>query len=182
MKTLRLLVTKDCNRSCDGCCNKQFDLHNLGVINNPNYYNQFNQIIITGGEPLLFPSETLRLVSNLKQLTNADIILYTAKIDDFSIITKILDHIDGITITLHNQRDTILFHQLDAHMFELERMYGKNKSLRLNVFKGIEYYTSPLWQVKNNIEWIEDCPLPENEVFMRIEHLFKISKPKFLNY
>jgi hypothetical protein len=42
--------------------------------------------------------------------------------------------------------------------------------LRLNVFIGvdIEGFDTNGWQVKGNIEWIENCPLPVGEVFMKI--------------
>jgi hypothetical protein len=43
------------------------------------------------------------------------------------------------------------------------------KSLRLNVFKGVSLAELNLscWKVKPNIKWIKNCPLPEDEVFMR---------------
>jgi organic radical activating enzyme len=175
MKKLRLLVTKKCNRACAGCCNKQFDLDNLEVLKSYDDLHQFDQIIITGGEPLLFGNDMLVLVNKIRKYdVRAEIILYTAKIDDFSIIDKLLPNIDGITVTLHEQYDIRNFLGLNAYLFEkmLQHSYYDNKSFRLNVFKGIKYYASNIWKVKDNIEWIEDCPLPNDEVFMRLENLY----------
>ena len=53
-------------------------------------------------------------------------------------------------------------------MFTESFSYVK-KSLRLKVFKGVDVsgIDLSLWDVKDNIEWIKDCPLPEDEVLMR---------------
>ena len=47
---LRLLVTEECNRHCPGCCNNNWDLKSLSVCKS---YRDYEQILITGGEPLL---------------------------------------------------------------------------------------------------------------------------------
>jgi len=43
----------------------------------------------------------------------------------------------------------------------------------LNVFKGISLdgIDLSLWKVKENMTWIRDCPLPDNEEFLRWEDL-----------
>jgi hypothetical protein len=47
-------------------------------------------------------------------------------------------------------------------------------SLRLHIFEGIDI--SKLddidlknWKIKKNIKWIKNCPLPQDEVFMRLK-------------
>ena len=47
------------------------------------------------------------------------------------------------------------------------------QNLRLNVFKGIDLMNvdtqhTALWKIKTNIEWVKNCPLPKDEVFMRL--------------
>ena len=51
----------------------------------------------------------------------------------------------------------------------------KSKSLRLNIFKGIDYSSidTSLWDIKDNIEWIKNCPLPKNEVFQKLTMIKK---------
>jgi hypothetical protein len=45
----------------------------------------------------------------------------------------------------------------------------RKKSLRLNVFKGVSVpKTWSNWIVKKNMVWIKNCPLPEDEVFMKL--------------
>jgi len=51
---------------------------------------------------------------------------------------------------------------------------GKSVSLRLNIFKGIyipEVVDLSLWKVKKDMEWISNCPLPEDEVFMKLPNI-----------
>jgi molybdenum cofactor biosynthesis enzyme MoaA len=44
MKKLRLLVTSECNRSCSGCCNKEWDLDKLPVCES---YKDYDEIYLT---------------------------------------------------------------------------------------------------------------------------------------
>lgn len=48
-KKLRLLVTAKCHNKCPMCCNNQFDIEKIPVVDRFDY----DEISITGGEPLL---------------------------------------------------------------------------------------------------------------------------------
>lgn len=54
MEKLRLLVTTKCPNKCPMCCNNSWDFSKLPVVEHFNY----KEIMITGGEPLLFPDNT----------------------------------------------------------------------------------------------------------------------------
>lgn len=160
---LRLLLWEDCNRSCEGCCNKNWNLSELPVCVD---YNDYDLIMLTGGEPMLNPSALLLTIKKIRQQTAAPIYVYTADVDDLDAAFTVLEAVDGITLTLHDQSDVENFQTFD-HCIVMKQISGK--SLRLNVFKNIdlsEVNTSG-WQVKDNIEWILDAPLPIDEVFMR---------------
>jgi MoaA/NifB/PqqE/SkfB family radical SAM enzyme len=110
MKKLRLLITKYCPKRCDGCCNKQWDLNNLPIVQHFNY----DKIILTGGEPL--SDQTIeKTICLLKYLNNIDInpqrkiYLYTADYDNLYNYLFILKLLNGITITLHNKKDGKVF-------------------------------------------------------------------------
>jgi organic radical activating enzyme len=136
MKILRLLVTKECNRNCKGCCNKDWDLDNLPIVNHYNY----EEIILTGGEPLLYLDEVTDLIREIRKKSKAKIYLYTAFVEnEYDSIFNILNCVDGITLTLHTQKDILPFEKLDKKMQQILEPW--TKSLRLNVFKGIEVYT-----------------------------------------
>jgi hypothetical protein len=166
MKTLRLLVTKQCGKGCEGCCNKDWDLDNLPVVEHFNY----DEILITGGEPIAPKNlkktfETIQTIKILHPKEGRKIYVYTSEI----VFYGILHYCDGITLSIHNEEDLEMFLMFKNAIERIE-----NKSNRLNIFKGINLPKGldlSKWAVKDNIEWIKDCPLPENEVFMRLQNI-----------
>lgn len=164
MKKLRLLVTERCSRNCHNCCNKNWDLSKLPVEED---FSQYDMIMLTGGEPMLDVKILIDVIVHIKYETDAPIYVYTAMVNDTKSALRVLDWADGMTVTLHDQTDVepfLIFH----YAINAEGM--KDKSLRLNIFRGvnINIESLTLWQIKNNIEWIEDCPLPKDEVFKRL--------------
>lgn len=175
MRTLRLIVTRKCNRSCEGCCNKQ----NAFVESNvPKYLyletdvTDYETIILTGGEPLLEFEKLKGVIDSIRRLNpDAKIIVYTANVQMKDEIIELLYLVDGITITIHEQKDVDDFNRLNFWLLRLKTYkLDNNKTLRLNQFAGIEVYMQDpsLWKIKDNIEWIEDCPLPENETIAQL--------------
>ncbi len=172
---LRLLLFEKCNRNCKGCCNKDFDLKNLPIADNDSIRGK-DMIILTGGEPMLNPSLIIRVTQDIKSVSAAPVIVYTAKIDDYDTTINVLQYVDGMTVTLHKQDDVEHLARLHQHIPE-SLLYGK--LLRLNVFKGVSI---PMgfelsgdayhWLIKDEIEWIKNCPLPEGEVFMRLKEAY----------
>jgi len=158
-----------------GCCNKQdaFREDNIDLFNND--FTPYNHVILTGGELLLHPYKTGQLANEIKkQNSDAKIILYTAQYDR-RWIEMLLRYVNGITITLHEQADVDDFNRLNFWLLRRKRwIQDNNKTLRLNVFKGIEVYMQDdsLWRIKDNIEWIEDCPLPVNEEIRKLKNMW----------
>lgn len=97
---------------------------------------------------------------------DATLIAYTAASSSRKLWDSIIPMLDGVTITFHDQQDTVDF-----------KNYYKGltgKSVRINIFKDI--WISPSlrltfeenkWDIKEGIEWIENCPLPSDEDFLR---------------
>lgn len=159
---LRLLVTSFCPRNCEGCCNKDYDLAKLPVVRDLNAY---NEVILTGGEPLLFVDEVVSLVKELHwRRGGAKVYVYTALLNKPERIARVLDVVDGVTITAHDPEDAMLLPEVYAAVGE-----RPDKSIRLNVFRGVDAPPPPSgWIVKSDITWIKNCPLPADEVFMRL--------------
>lgn len=164
MKKLRLLVTERCNRNCVNCCNKSWDLSDLPVEED---FSQYDMIMLTGGEPMLDVKTLINVIISIKYKSDALIYVYTAMLNDTKAALKVLDWVDGMTVTLHDQTDVDPF-LIFNNAIVAEGM--RDESLRLNIFRGvnINIESLTLWKVKNNIEWIENCPLPKDEVFKRI--------------
>ncbi len=153
MRILRLLLFSACNRACPGCCNNQWDLDALPVAAD---FRGYDMILLTGGEPMLNPRLVAATAHRIRCQTDASIILYTAKPER---LPEVMPFLDGVTVTLHEQADVPTFRRAAAKL---------NGSRRVNVFKGVNVPDMPGWTMKRNMEWIEDCPLPEGEVFMRL--------------
>lgn len=174
MKKLRLLLWEDCGKSCPGCCNKDWKLKQLPIATNLIAY---DEIILTGGEPMLYPELLQRVIGEIQATTNSPkIYLYTANTKNYDKLINILLDINGITITLHDPEDVTDFLKLIEEMKKISEViphWLDNKSLRLHIFK--EAHATVLnniklpgwWDIKKDIEWIENCPLPEGEEFKR---------------
>ena len=156
---LRLLLWTMCDRDCEGCCNKDWDLDNLKTERD---FNKYSLIMLTGGEPMINPSYVHKIIWRIKKQTNAPIVMYTADVTNIVEAWGLLYELHGMTITLHEQEDVVPFLRFNAYLSKLM----KQKSLRLNVFKNINLsgVDTDGWEVKDNIEWIKNCPLPEGEV------------------
>lgn len=175
MKKLRLLITKACNKSCEGCCNKDWKLDELPSINLDNLHEiaYFDEILITGGEPTI---DKIRLLHVLNRLNRASlrpkIYLYTNGFNAPLIASLLaLGLIDGVTLTLHDN-SLSSFIELTNLLVDLNVDFDK-LSLRLNVFKEatnfdlISTMITHKWKIKRDMVWIENCPLPIDEIFMK---------------
>lgn len=171
-KTLRMLVWPECNRSCPGCCNKDWDLNALPVCTD---FTPYEMVILTGGEPMLHPAKLNKAIDEVVSQAWVPIVVYTAKSDDpmpfVELAQRCIRHEVpkiGFTVTLHGQSDVAHFDNLSRWLFP----FTNDLNLRLNVFSGIDIsslndiYLAD-WRIKTGIEWIVNCPLPSNEVFMR---------------
>jgi MoaA/NifB/PqqE/SkfB family radical SAM enzyme len=169
-KNLRLLVTEICNRRCEGCCNQFWDLESLPVFS-LDCLNSFDQLIITGGEPMLIP-DICESLAVLSRSINPDICiyLYTAKTKPIENLINILPMLDGICITIHDISDLIPF--LDFNEWIVRNGIYTEKSLRLNIFseevKRLQINYPSMWIIKDK-KWIPHQHLNEHEVFMRLK-------------
>ena len=167
MKKLRLIMFEACPRNCEGCCNKDWDLGALPVCTD---FSDYDQVMLTGGEPMLRPDLVEKTALKIrKQNPVCDIYMYTALTKDIPALLCLLRVLNGICVTLHEPCDVALFKVLNSILIA-QGGYRCRKSLRLNVFKGVDIEgidVSP-WKVKRDIEWIKDCPLPADEVLMRL--------------
>lgn len=163
MKKLRLILFEECDRDCEGCCNK--DWH-LDTLERETDFTGYDEIMLTGGEPMLRPLIVMDTAINIRKKTNAKIYMYTAKINNYYEILAVLHYINGITVTLHEQQDIPDFNWLNSILSR----YELDKSFRLNVFKNVDISNidTSIWKVKYEIEWIDKCPLPKNEVLKRL--------------
>jgi len=162
-KKLRLLVTRACDRNCPKCANKNHDLDALPVITG---FGGFEEVILTGGEPMLKPELVLDTITAVRVLNpDAKIYVYTARVGATDAALDVAFESDGMTVTLHEQADVEPF--LAFAVVGKELLPKRN--MRLHVFEGIKLPFSVLagWKLKR-CTWVDDCPVPEDEVFGRL--------------
>ena len=166
---LRLLLFEECHNDCPLCVNKNFDLGDLERVHSSKEFKKYSEIILTGGEPMLYPSYVKDIIGWVRKGTDAPIFIYISKLDNIEAVMEIAELVDGVTVTIHQQRWVDDFLRLDEAMRESGRF--KNWSGRLKVFEYIDMDTSKaheLWDVRDKEYWIVDCPLPEGEEFKRL--------------
>lgn len=176
-KKLRLLVTTRCPNKCPMCCNNSWDFSKLPVVDRWNY----DEIMITGGEPMLNAAKLCCLALSIDEVNKAQgldtkIYVYTS-ICDWHSLQPVLDLTDGIVLTPHSEKDIKLFVELnDLALYSILSQTIEGKSLRLSLFPDMKALLPKdidlsLWKVKD-MEWIENCPVPEGEDFRRIAELW----------
>jgi organic radical activating enzyme len=185
-KTARVIITFDCERSCDYCCNKYKSLMDKGIhIDDIVPLFNYDEICITGGEPMLYPERTLTIIKRLKQYVKqtTKIYLYTAKYVNNSNSRYIRCLVNGIHFTLHKTstkedvkdfekfQDDILLHE------QLSIMYGM-KSFRLFIHPRMSYPVKIypfIWKRVEIKPWLEEgnCPLPKNETLYILNEAYK---------
>lgn len=175
---LRLLVTSKCNRNCSKCCNKGYDLNSLPEFRleeEPEY----SEILITGGEPLLFPVEVAKICKYLRfNFPNTEIYIYIAWTEWWDKEhLDLFNYIDGVTVALHTQDDACAF-EYTSRLWWANVSQFRSLSLRLNVFEGITILRSQSlnkrwWKIKDGLKWQKNCPLPEDEVFKQFKYIEK---------
>jgi len=166
-KSLRLILTSLCSRRCPGCCNEDRDIGGLPRCTD---FTPYDEILITGGEPMEHLDLLYMCIHEIKvQAPETPIYVYTARTTEPYTLWALLSIVDGVTITLHEEKDVAPFKSFEGHMPTPFKEYpDEAKSLRLNIFKGVSTpKTQWQWKTKANIEWIKNCPLPEHETFMR---------------
>jgi MoaA/NifB/PqqE/SkfB family radical SAM enzyme len=168
MRKARVLLWEQCNRNCEGCCNKDWDLAALPKVN-MQALGAYDEIILTGGEPMLHPITLLTISNGIrKKYPEKKLVLYTAKVDHI-LWRRIAVNFDGVTVTLHAQPDVYLFEayaMLNTYPRVIDKWLNVFEEVHLTDFQ-IEKYQNNCWDVRTDYKWIKNCPLPTDEEFVR---------------
>jgi organic radical activating enzyme len=140
MKSARVIITFDCDKNCSYCVNNYKSVIDQAVEkDNLDFVKDYGEIIITGGEPMLYPQETLDLIKEIKKINpDIKIYLYTAKWHP--LLQTILHHVDGLTYSLHknaSMSDAFGFNTFQRHV-EYMHSDNENKSFRVFIHKDIK--------------------------------------------
>jgi hypothetical protein len=167
----RVITTFECGRACVYCCNKYetliskaIEIHDIGQVSG------YSQVLLTGGEPMLYPGKIIDYCKRLRECGfKGQIYMYSAKYTPQ--MYEVLPYLDGIHFTLH----TASWQDLNE-LSSLQVMMGanKDKSYRLyispSITQAITIYPN-LWKRVEVKPWIPEgqCPLPEGETLFKLE-------------
>lgn len=179
-KKLRLLVTSNCMNNCPLCCNRQFDINEIPIVDRWDY----EEIMITGGEPFLYPNRLEDFCKSIRELTSQmgctppKIYIYTSRCKWYDIERAIKYYADGLVVAPHSKDDIVYFKETNNKL--LKYRYGKflQCSLRLKIFDEVKNALPEnlrVWDV-SHAKWIENCPIPEGEDFRRVSELWNKDK------
>lgn len=99
--TARLIITLKCNRSCSYCVNTPEMIALATKIPDLSLLDKFDTICVTGGEPMLQPARTAKIIHELKRRRQSrKIYLYTA-FATMDILIMLFNGLNGVHYTLH---------------------------------------------------------------------------------
>ena len=167
--TARVIVTMRCNRNCPGCCNNSLkDIPRITMEQLKDY----KKVVITGGEPFLLGDTWLEnfILGLCKQNEDQYIYLYTAETALWR-HRKVLDYLDGITVTLHaectdddirNLKDLPCYIKtnIDTRLFIDSRVYDRYD------LSNIDF---TWWYIVRKLHWKDYCDPADNEDLFILE-------------
>lgn len=171
--TARVIVTKRCHRKCPYCVNMHPEIKaQMEKLQDVEQLARFETVCLTGGEPFLAPNETLRLIKELRaQNPTQKIYVYASIFEMTKEQLRILALVDGLHYTIHQNPtsdDQEMLNALQLVLMGYQSMKrppcGKSFRLALSpdIFSSIGIVPSA-WNDIRVKEWLDDCPLPENE-------------------
>ena len=164
--TARVIVTYRCNRNCPGCCNGHGN--NVRKIIDIGELLKYDEIVITGGEPMLIKKDVIRLLLLLRSRGfSGKIYMYTAFFEDDAYSDILLERLNGITFTIHaeaTENDIVVFKQLSNIIVAKPHLSSRLfiDSRIWNKFEDFQRRLS-MWDEVRKLEWKDECKPAENE-------------------
>lgn len=164
-KTARVIVTWGCNRQCEGCCNNSLDKSEIKTVTIEEL-RQYEEIVITGGEPMLLKDKLYNFISDLKKnMPKAKIYLYTSYWDDSQLSKYTIGMLSGISFTIHNEstdKDIIALKNLSRYIdrFLSTRLFIDNRLYDKYDFSNINF---DRWDVIRKLQWKKECEPAHHE-------------------
>ncbi len=167
----RVIVTLECNRHCENCCNTGDAFFDHKWLNDINELLAYDEIIITGGEPMLISNEVVIFVHELRRnlMYTGKIYIYTALYNQ-SLRFEYLDlfnYINGLHYTIHAEAEDQEVMELKQLSEILPRQRGLSFRLAIDnrLYKRFDFSNIDFsaWSVIRKLQWQVNCKLPEDE-------------------
>lgn len=166
-KTARVIVTLNCNRRCPGCCNINLPEHRK--VSTDEELMGYQEIVITGGEPMLIPGKLLEFINRMwDKGYRGKMYLYTSFWNGKEISKEILKELDGFTFTLHAEctdADITALKNLSNSGILQNKDFSSRLIIDKRVYERYDLSNSNFsrWDVIRKLEWKEKCDTADNE-------------------
>jgi hypothetical protein len=171
-RTARLLVTRRCQRRCDGCCNEYPSLMaRANLAMSLEALDGYSEVCVTGGEPLLNPARTRGIVEELRgRNEERRIYLYTAQYTPE--LGGIVPALSGVHYSLHAPASEQDMEWLG--LIQKLAIFWPDRSWRLYIDRRVNRVVSLLPRLWARVEikaWLPEgnCPLPAHEDLFLLE-------------
>lgn len=166
-KTARVIVTFGCNRKCPGCCNSK--LPEYRTVHTDEELMKYQEIVITGGEPMLIPGKVLEFINRIwDKGYRGKMYMYSSFWNGKGISKEILKELDGLTFTLHAEctdEDIIALKNLSNCGILQNKDFGSRLIIDKMVYDryDLSNVNFSRWSVIRKSEWKETCSPTPNE-------------------
>jgi organic radical activating enzyme len=164
--TAQIICTYKCEKQCRGCVNTlhtEMHVPPIGLAD----LGRFDEIILTGGEPLLYPGKLIDLTDHL---SGARLVLYTSA-PSYPQLFAVSRFFTGVTITLHDNEDAARFNRYFKKYFGEPDVWTTIPQFFVRIYDAVtvkvELYRTAQYKM---CRWVapEECKLPVNEELFRL--------------
>ena len=167
----RVILTLACGRRCDGCRNNGPVFEGRREIADISEVLGYPMIMLTGGEPMLYPAQTLDVARRVRRESGATLYLYSSlfRRADEDVWADLLPLLDGLQFTLHAEADAQDVADMAAMSAFVASARKPGQSLRLSIdhrlYADHDFSKIDLsgWDSVRRLVWLTDCPLPAGE-------------------
>lgn len=174
-KVMHLMVTSLCDRDCEYCCNKQYDLNSIPYATDEEL-REVETLCLTGGEPFAYTKPSAIAYHYKHKYPNImRVIVYTNACELWLplIVNKApLDHIDGLNISIKNLRDYQMLEDIiqntEVCLLPFNRIYVFNEErYEDTMYLLTKYCKLSRFEVIRR-EWQEDFKPADDSIFRKI--------------
>jgi len=159
-KSLRLLITEDCNLSCEYCCNKlkesEAKFQYISFSDAGKIIPMYNALCISGGEPLLNKGAVHNFLL-LAQHYDIPTYLYTnGLLITYSDVDFMLKEFTGINIGIHNENQQEYFLKYVPELLTLDNVKFCVQDIKVSKYANLLHKDKlKLWKMDdcfNNVD------------------------------
>jgi len=162
-------VTKACHRQCAGCCNTYTTImkHASYIERIADLPTELDEIMITGGEPMLVPERTQRLSTQIRNRYPASkLYLYSAEYNEA--MKNTIPIVDGLHYTVHEGatlQDITSLNRLQE-LLQSHKAQWREKSFRLYIDNRVILPVTinpDIWSQVNISKWFTEQELLDKQ-------------------